>query len=138
VLWRTSGTTANLRLARRKIRDPRHVPTSSELSGDDDFHDLVLQQKDAGGDDEHESAADGGGSPGNEEKHGNFLRACQGGMDTIKIENRSWRCALAHVSSKSRHYDEGKESFNINSIAGRTAKTRFQAPRLGKMTDNTK
>ncbi len=89
---------ATARPAKGEIRDP----TCSEPPGDDDFHDLVLQQNDNGGDDEHESSADGGGSPGNKEKHGSFLRACQGGMKAIKIENRTWRCARAHISSNNR------------------------------------
>ena len=101
--------------------DENRDPTSSELTGHDDFHDLVLQQNDDGGDDEHEPSAHGCGSPGNKEKHGKFLRACQGGMQVIKIENRSWRCALAHISSNYRRQDSWKGSFNILCIARRTA-----------------
>jgi hypothetical protein len=72
---------------------------ASKLPGNDDFHDLVFQQNDACGDDEHKPSADGVGGSGNKEKHGNFLRAGHGGMTAIKIKNRPWRCALAHVSS---------------------------------------
>jgi len=84
-----SGAHGERRPARGKIRGSRHVPTSSELPGDDNFHDLVFKQNDAGGDDKHQAAADRGGSPGNKDKHGNFLCACQGGREAIKIENRS-------------------------------------------------
>jgi hypothetical protein len=42
-------------------------------------------------------------------------------MQVIKIENRSWRCALAHISSNYRRQDSWKGSFNILCIARQTA-----------------
>jgi hypothetical protein len=59
-------------------------------------------------------------------------------MKAIKIENRTWRCARAHISSNNRHKDKGKESFNIRCIAGQTAEIALLSATIRKNDEQYK